>query len=722
MTKRIAKLFLPVAALLLLAACGGAGGGDDGGGGNESIAGTLVAAPGYTVRDISIYLCEAGSDCMSYVDSIGPITSGRTEYFFEFTGLRPGRYDLMALTEGLSGEEAVFQVGAQFSVATGSESVWLELIAIEDDPVEDTEAIMRGVIYLPGGSGAGTASLADELSVQATQTEGEEVTVRAFAAGDLDLLSANSLNSNVGLEAVPGEVIVTFEPTVLFSQSTLGTLSADGVQLQHVQGTAGGLHLYEADSALDPVELAAQLRDRPDVATATPNWILHSFATPNDELYDLQWHLSSINMERAWDVRTGSPAVTVAILDSGSISHPDLTFTGGYDFISTASEAGDGNGRDPDPTDVGDGSGYHGAHVAGTVGARSNNGTGVTGVSWNVPLQPIRVLGREGRGSTFDILDGAAWAAGRSIAGVPNNPNPARIVNMSLGANAGATCAEVLGGDDSFFQNLYNQYGTIFVVAAGNDNANTSGVFPANCPGVITVGATGPNNTAAPYSNFGTAVDVFAPGGDLNYSFQAGTQSYPYGVLSPLLNQQGNPVYAFYQGTSMAAPHVAGVVALLLAEEPGLSLNQIIDRLQSTASRSVSKGGYSAGLIDAAGALTAGSGGGGEEPPPPPPPPPPSDVKTYVMLSRCDDAWCDTVTPEWFAAFANVPAGGQPYRITGLTAGSYYVEGWQDLNGNSDPANGFYGIDANEPRGQHPGIVRLQGGQTTSGIDISLFY
>src|SRR5690606_14749641 len=152
-------------------------------------------------------------------------------------------------------------------------------------------------------------------------------------------------------------------------------------------------------------------------------------------------------------------------------------------------------------------------------------------------------------------------------------------------------CSQVLGGPDTFFQDLTRDYGTIFVVAAGNDNTSTDGVFPANCPGVITVGATGPGNTIAPYSNYGAAVDVMAPGGDLNATFTAGGETYPYGVLSTLLYPDGSPAYGFYQGTSMAAPHVAGVVALLLASEPGLSLSEIVNRLQSTTSTSVCSSG-----------------------------------------------------------------------------------------------------------------------------------
>ncbi len=521
---------------------------------------------------------------------------------------------------------------------------------------------------------------------------------------------------------MPGELVVSFRSDVLFSQATLGTLSVDGVQLQHVQGTPGGQHLYVAADANadETLALAELLRERPDVERAAPNWILHSFATPTDNLYPLQWHYDVINMERAWDITTGSTGVTVAVADTGSITHPDLTFTGGYDFISDASSGGDGNGRDGNPTDEGQGSDYHGAHVAGTIGANTNNG-GVAGVNWDVTLVPIRVLGRNGNGTMLDILDGITWAAGGNVAGVAANANPADVINLSLGASVGVSCADVLGGPDNFFTSLHASTGAIFVVAAGNENISTDGVFPANCPGVITVGATGVNNGRAPYSNYGAAVDVMAPGGDLGASFSRGGTNYPYGVLSPVLDDSGSAGYAFFQGTSMAAPHVAGVIALMLAEEPGLSHSTVLTRLQSTTSATVCGSGCGSGLIDAAAALVAGDTGT-PTPPPPPQPPTTGDAVTYILFSECDSPACSNPVPSQYVGFDNAPAGGVRYIIHGLNPGSYVVEGWIDLDSGTDleATPGIIDIDANEPYGRYPGTVSLQANRTTSGIDLRI--
>ena len=294
-------------------------------------------------------------------------------------------------------------------------------------------------------------------------------------------------------------------------------------------------------------------------------------------------------MPQAWDISTGNPNIIVAVIDTGHRPHVDLAsrIIGGYDFISNALAANDGDARDADPQDPGDwitleesSNGYfagcpvrdstwHGTHVAGTISAVTNNGQGVAGVNWGAKLLSVRVLGKCG-GAVSDIADGMRWAAGLSAPGVPNNPNPAKVLNLSLGGNS-QTCPAT-------FQSAIhavNAAGGIVVVAAGNSNTNASGTTPANCDGAITVGATNRSGVRAWYSNYGSVVDISAPGGD-----SAG------GVLSTAnTGIQGLALdsYAYKQGTSMAAPHVAGVVSLMLAINPTLNFTQMETILKLTA-------------------------------------------------------------------------------------------------------------------------------------------
>ncbi|HLR45736.1 MAG TPA: S8 family serine peptidase, partial [Deinococcales bacterium] len=471
----------------------------------------------------------------------------------------------------------------------GSNDIDLQLEFIPVDP-DDDKAAMTGVLRLPGGLGnasipSGSAAVLDLQALSLTGAAPEagqpaEVPLPASAPAEP--------------EAMPGEIIVRFRDTELSAQSVPASLSTTGVRLELLQaGDAGSLYRAPSLSSAETIALAEELAARPDVKSATPNWILHAFAKPNDEHYELQWHYDAINLPAAWDVTTGSSDVTVAVLDSGSIEHPDLDFLDGYDFISDPDLSGDNRSRNSDPEDPGIGSNYHGAHVAGTIGATTDNGVGVAGVSWDVGIVPVRVLGVDGKGALFDVLDGASWAAGNNVPGAPSNNHPADVINLSLGFSSGLTCKEVLGtDDDSFFADL----DAITVVAAGNDGIDTRGVFPANCPGVITVGATGAENEQTSYSNFGPEVDVMAPGGSTSASFTRNGRTYPYQVLSTILDANEQPDYGFSVGTSMAAPHVSGVIALLLSEEPGLSFSEVRDRLQNSASSvTCSSGGCGSG-------------------------------------------------------------------------------------------------------------------------------
>src|SRR5690625_4717737 len=206
-----------------------------------------------------------------------------------------------------------------------------------------------------------------------------------------------------------------------------------------------------------------------------------------------------------------------------------------------------------DSTDPRFNSSFHGSHVAGTIAAATNNNEGVAGVNWHASILPVRVLG-QGGGSMLDVYEGMMWAAGLSISGVPDNPNPARIINMSLGVSN--PCEP---GVQAFIQQVLQQ-GVIVVVAAGNAGEDAANMQPANCPGVITVGAVDIGNSRAPYSNYGTVIDVMAPGGYMEEDLNK--DGYPDGVLSINYGDYQAPYgmnYVFEHGTSMAAPHVSGL-------------------------------------------------------------------------------------------------------------------------------------------------------------------
>ncbi len=413
---------------------------------------------------------------------------------------------------------------------------------------------------------------------------------------------------------VPGEVIVKLKPglrTQAFTDALTGTLehvrdlSLRGVGLYRV---APSLRAQSADLRAATLSLVAQLSARDDVLYAGPNYLLTATAEPNDPLYTLQWHYRAINLPAAWDQTTGSADVTIAIIDSGvATTHPDLApkLVPGYDFVSSAADSGDGDGRDGDPTDPG--GSFHGSHVAGTAAAATNNGIGVAGVSWGARILPVRVLGND-TGTLADAIDGILWSVGESVPGVPDNPNPADVLNLSLGGPF--LCSDVTPLQDAF--DAANAAGAVVVVAAGNDNDDSSFYTPASCGNVISVGATTVENKRAYYSNYGPQVDVMAPGGDLRGGRDLDGNGAPDGVLStvgfgstpPDITPESG--YAYFQGTSMASPHVAGVAALLKSVRPALTTAEVRDILAETAVPLTDVSctpGCGAGLIDAAAAL-----------------------------------------------------------------------------------------------------------------------
>ena len=591
---------------------------------------------------------------------------------------------------------------------------------------------------------------------------------------------------------VPGEVLVGFEKRFELSAASLKTLSASGVQLTLQGGRdVAGYYRYAAPG-LDEEQtraLIAELNDRDGIVEAIPNWILEAFRMPDDPFAYLQWHYPRMNLPAAWDIETGhSNRITVAIVDSGGIPdpnlHPDLTFVGGYNFV-TGPHGGPVAGRSADFLDyshmhpehaAGGGSGFHGLHVAGTIGATTNNGIGLAGVNWAADLVAVRAMDHSGSGSTDDIYSGAWWAAGGSVPGVPENTNPARVVNMSLGGDIGQPCPQFIA--DMFSTMAAN--GIITVVAAGNDNMNTATILPANCPGVITVGATDDTDGRAPYSNYGAEIDVMAPGGNMNNGFTDTTTGdvYPAGVLSTILYTPGptsqlQPSSTFMHGTSMAAPHVAGVVSLMLARNPSLTFDQVLSQLRG-ASRPLTAAQCGvpdpshcgSGSVDAAAALGGSPNPPGPNPPAPnppvpnppvpnppapnppapnppapnppapnppapnppapnppgpnPPQPGPVDPGTPVPAGNVYVAALFTNPDGTFdlarsaESVLPVSSGAQVnYTLSSLAAGSYTVAAWQPLTDSGV-------ISAGDPFVMHPQLVTLAAGQQVYNLDLHL--
>ncbi|WP_353409100.1 S8 family peptidase [Arenicella sp. 4NH20-0111] len=405
--------------------------------------------------------------------------------------------------------------------------------------------------------------------------------------------------------------------------------NAMGVPMKHLRRMATGAHVMSlpkskggAMSKKQLKTLMLQLQSNPSVEYVEIDRMLQAMATPNDPQYANQWHYyettGGLNTPTAWDTTTGA-GVVVAVIDTGITAHPDLdaNILPGYDMISSATVANDGNGRDSNPADTGDAvlagecgtnsppsnqnSSWHGTHVAGTVAAVGNNNTGVVGVAYGAKVVPIRALGKCG-GFTSDIADGIIWAAGGSVSGVPANPNPAKVINLSLGG--GGSC-------DATSQAAINQavsLGATVVVAAGNSAQNASNATPANCQNVVTVAATNRNGGRANYSNFGNVVDLAAPGGQQSDGISEGVLS----TLNTGNNGPASPNYEYYQGTSMATPHVAGAAALMYAVDPTITPAEVESLLKST-SRSFpsSCSGCGTGIVDASAAVAAANPGGG---------------------------------------------------------------------------------------------------------------
>lgn len=366
------------------------------------------------------------------------------------------------------------------------------------------------------------------------------------------------------------------------------------------------------------------LRKRSDVVHAQPNFIRRALRTPNDPLFPYQWNLALIHLPEAWELSTGDRSVIVAVIDTGILSdHPDLQnkLVDGYDFISAPANDGDADpGPDADPTDPGGDAGsgdFHGTHVAGIIGAEFGNDIGVAGVGGAVRIMPVRVLGRNG-GTDADIARAVRWAAGLPTQNedgsmLPGADPPADIINMSLGGEG------VVDPNTDILRQAVGAAraaGVIVIAAAGNHSGSAPD-YPAAYPEVVSVSAVNADGARALYSNYGPTIDLAAPGGDLVSDLQP--DGYADGILSTvgIQTMDGGTLdysYIYYQGTSFAAPHAAGMAALMKAVQPEMGPDDFDNYIKNGAiAADLGPPGkddfYGYGLIDAQQALTAASAG-----------------------------------------------------------------------------------------------------------------
>lgn len=436
--------------------------------------------------------------------------------------------------------------------------------------------------------------------------------------------------SDFAFNNVPSRVIITMAPADWealaddIKKQRLAELERQfyaqtGEQAAMVRALAlSNRFIYTLKAGKSKSELKAMMgvfKALPGVLSVEEDILLHHTFTPDDPRYNEQWsfyeNTGGINANTAWDQASGQ-GVVVAVLDTGYTNHQDLigNILPGFDFISDSFVANDGGGRDNDAHDPGDWmepwdcgwnnpsnfipSSWHGTHVSGTIAATTHNSVGVSGVSHGANILPVRVLGKCG-GYLSDIADAIVWASGGKVSGVPANSTPAQVISMSLGAS---------GACSSVFQAAINQAisnGTSVIAAAGNNRQDASNHQPSNCNGVVSVASNDRQGNLAYYSNYGN-VTITAPGGET-------ISTVTSGILSTLNTGSRSPnqdSYAFYQGTSMATPHVAGTAALIYQLAPNTTPSGITQILTNTARTPPGNcNSCGAGIVDAAAAVAS---------------------------------------------------------------------------------------------------------------------
>ena len=571
-----------------------------------------------------------------------------------------------------------------------------------------------------------SAPLANIASHRAKETPRINIVFRseAIGGGRLGALSVRSVADARSVGATIRARLVAHPAASMFTISDISpTIGAARLRPRNPAMRDSLIRALRADPAIAAVSIDGLLSRGPEskvkLTKAMMNQLRDARASTTHGAANLRfagagasriqyWHYNMIDAPRTWAIPdTGSATVIVAVIDDGINQHPDivanLDMAGAYDFVSDDTQDfggpvpnclggpditnNDGDatpGPDADPTmpisvtlDAVNGCflpeniANHGLHVSGTIGATNNPANIVTGVNWNVKIRMIRALGIDGGGSDFDVAQAVLYAAGLPAAGAGGNPvvapNRAPIINMSLGGRSDST----LGAAVAAAINA----GSVIIASAGNTGSSQP-EFPASYPSVLSIAALGPDGQLTSYSTTNEFVSLSAPGGDFRFDVPGTAAGGTSGILSTVWNFFDDPAnfeavgrdWAFYTGTSMAAPHVSGVAALVLAANPGMTGQQLRDRLTSTAV-DIGAPGFDTrtgfGRVDAYNAVTNTQG-------------PTMDIYVEAI-----DATTGAVVKTVKAA------ADRSYKLDGLSAGSYYVVAGQDENG--DGIIGFPG-------------------------------
>ena len=439
-------------------------------------------------------------------------------------------------------------------------------------------------------------------------------------------------------------IVVKFREAHVAPMQAGAALQTLAAQARPVVALADGAQVVRVP-AQDADALLAQLSAHPDIAYAVRD-VLVQHTVVDDPFYEGDITLSNgqtyrgfqadlydprggVDAPAAWQMGATGKGIVVAVIDTGITTHPDLDANvvpgAGYDFITDAFVSGrESDGRQAGGWDTGDwsstapwlgqcarrNSSWHGTHVAGTIAAVTNNGVGIAGMAYEAKLLPMRVLGHCG-GWLTDVADAITWASGGSVEGIPDNATPAEVLNLSLGASSSCPVYMQSAIDDAVAR------GTTIVVAAGNENRDSANAAPANCRNVIVVAANGLTGKRARYSNYGLGITVAAPGGgQIVNDASSGATWIPHGFIWSTGNTGATeplaPTIIGYTGTSMAAPHVAAIVAMMQAAAPAPHTPETIGSLLAGSARAfpqVPDRALGAGVADAGRAVAAAISG-----------------------------------------------------------------------------------------------------------------
>ena len=555
--------------------------------------------------------------------------------------------------------------------------------------------IVGGLVLSACSNGS---SLGDNANISGTViTNHQRGYIEASSQSNSKSVQSMMFNSK-GKKFVDNEIIVKYNDSVSVSSMTNGIAKSGSNALKKIRTNDGELVKIKIPSNKTVEEMVEYYSQQPGVEYAEPNYIVYAQAIPNDPLYEEglnndsigQWGLWATNMELAWDRQLNSESVTVAVLDSGIIpEHVDLdeNITGGGNLV------GDSGGN-TDPinytagTDIRDrtselNGGSHGTHVAGIIGALTDNSKGVSGVSWGINLMPVKVLDDTQSGNTFDIAEGIYFSI----------DNDADILNMSLGVNLESN--EVPPEHLTEAIDFADSRDKILVAASGNiEDGKTSVFYPAAYSEVIAVGAVEATNKQTDYSTFGPELDLVAPGGNSNNGILSTWGFYEDGTFY-------SDRYAYINGTSMSAAYVSGAAALLL--ESGVSPNNIKDRLISTAfdlGIPNKDDKYGHGMLDVYAAL--------------------KNEKTKPPIVFIAEIVGDELVPV-DNTDVEVNSEGE-YAISERVEGQYYLVAWKNTNNNDSIDQGdYYGISP-DPAEVDGGIYFQPGEIVKEDIDMYYVY